>query len=121
MAAIANVELTDTFNGQRIRINNALKRLNNFAQNESLITANTLISNVSLTASGNLIVSGVNSLANLNSTNTNITGGSLLITANTFHSGTIELTGLTGTTANTVAAAINETNDNILAFSIALG
>ena len=48
MAAIANVELTDTFNGQRIRINNALKRLNNFAQNESLITANTLISNVSL-------------------------------------------------------------------------
>lgn len=111
MAAIANVELTDTFNGQRIRINTALKRLNNFAQNESTITANTLVSNISLTSSGTLTSSG----------NTNITGGSLLVTANTFHSGTIELTGMTGTTANTVAAAINETNDNILAFSIALG
>ena len=87
MPAIANVELTDTFNGQRLRLNDTIKRLNNFAQNESLITANVIVSNVSLTASGNLISTG---LTTLSSTNTNITGGSLLITANTFHSGTIE-------------------------------
>jgi len=105
MPAIANVELTDTFNGQRRRLNDVIKRFNNFANNTSQLTANTIVSNVALTSSGN----------------TNITGGSLLITANTFHSGTLELNGLTGTTANTVAAAINETNDNILAFSIALG
>jgi|TARA_B100002019_G_scaffold283637_1_gene290271 hypothetical protein len=112
MPAIANVELTDTFNGQRLRLNDTIKRLNNFANNTSQLTANVIVSNVSITASGNLIASGAN---------TNITGGSLLITSNTFHSGTLELTGITGTTANTVAASINETNDNILAFSIALG
>ena len=111
MPAIANVELTDTFNGQRRRLNDVIKRFNNFANNASQLTANTIVSNVAVTSSGILTSSG----------NTNITGGSLLITANTFHSGTLELNGLTGTTANTVAAAINETNDNILAFSIALG
>ena len=111
MPAIANVELTDTFNGQRRRLNDVIKRFNNFANNTSQLTANTIVSNVAVTSSGTLTSSG----------NTNITGCNLLITANTFHSGTLELNGLTGTTANTVAAAINETNDNILAFSIALG
>ena len=111
MPAIANVELTDTFNGQRIRVNEALKRLNNFANNESQLTANIVLANTTFT--GPSITS--------TASNTNITGGSLLVTANTFHAGTLELRGITGTTANTVAASINETNDNILAFSIALG
>ena len=105
MAAIANVALSDSFNTQRIKINRSLKRLNNFANNESQVTANTVLANVVFTSSGN----------------TNITGGSLLVTANTFHSGTLELSGLTATTSNSVAGAINEVSDNTIAFSIALG
>jgi hypothetical protein len=105
MAAIANVALSDSFNTQRIKLNRSLKRLNNFANNESQVTANTVLANVVFTSSGN----------------TNITGGSLLVTANTFHSGTLELSGLTATTSNSVAGAINEVSDNTIAFSIALG
>lgn len=105
MAAIANVALSDSFNTQRIKLNRSLKRLNNFANNESQVTANTVLANVVFTSSGN----------------TNITGGSLLVTANTFHSGTLELSGMTATTSNSVAGAINEVSDNTIAFSIALG
>ena len=105
MAAIANVALSDSFNTQRIKLNRSLKRLNNFANNESQVTANTVLANVVFTSSGN----------------TNITGGSLLVTANTFHSGTLELSGLTATTSNSVAGAINEVSANTIAFSIALG
>ena len=105
MAAIANVALSDTFNTQRVKLNRSLVRLNNFANNESQVTANTVLANVVFTSSGN----------------TNITGGSLLVTANTFHSGTLELSGLTATTSNSVAGAINEVSDNTIAFSIALG
>ena len=105
MAAIANVALSDSFNTQRVKLNRSLVRLNNFANNESQVTANTVLANVVFTSSGN----------------TNITGGSLLVTANTFHSGTLELSGLTATTSNSVAGAINEVSDNTIAFSIALG
>ena len=105
MAAIANVALSDSFNTQRVKLNRSLVRLNNFANNESQVTANTVLANVVFTSSGN----------------TNITGGSLLVTANTFHSGTLELSGMTATTSNSVAGAINEVSDNTIAFSIALG
>ena len=105
MAAIANVALSDSFNTQRVKLNRSLVRLNNFANNESQVTANTVLANVVFTSSGN----------------TNITGGSLLVTANTFHTGTLELSGLTATTSNSVAGAINEVSDNTIAFSIALG
>ena len=105
MAAIANVASSDSFNTQRVKLNRSLVRLNNFANNESQVTANTVLANVVFTSSGN----------------TNITGGSLLVTANTFHSGTLELSGLTATTSNSVAGAINEVSDNTIAFSIALG
>ena len=105
MAAIVNVALSDSFNTQRVKLNRSLVRLNNFANNESQVTANTVLANVVFTSSGN----------------TNITGGSLLVTANTFHSGTLELSGLTATTSNSVAGAINEVSDNTIAFSIALG
>jgi len=108
MAAIANVALSDTFNTQRVKLNRGLVRLNNFANNESQITANTVLANVSFTAAGS-------------STNTDISGGSLLISSNTFHTGTLELSGLTATTSNSVAGAINEVSDNTIAFSIALG
>ena len=43
MAAIANVALSDTFNTQRVKLNRSLVRLNNFANNESQITANTCL------------------------------------------------------------------------------
>ena len=54
MAAIANVALSDTFNTQRVKLNRSLVRLNNFANNESQLTANAVFANVSLTAAGNL-------------------------------------------------------------------
>ena len=119
MAAIANVALSDTSNTQRVKLNRGLVRLNNFANNESQITANTVLANVSFTAAGNLVSSGLKTT--LSSTNTDISGGSLLISSNTFHTGTLELSGLTATTSNSVAGAINEVSDNTIAFSIALG
>ena len=118
MPFLANVNLSDTFDGQRIRVNEALKRLNNFANNESQLTANIVLANSTFTGPS---ISSTSSINTFTAVNNNISGGSLLITANTFHAGTLELKGITGTTANTVAASINETNDNILAFSIALG
>ena len=74
MAAIANVALSDSFNTQRVKLNRSLVRLNNFAQNESQITANTIVSNVAFTSSG--------TSTTLSSTNTNISGGSLLVSSN---------------------------------------
>jgi hypothetical protein len=119
MAAIANVALSDTFNTQRVKLNRGLVRLNNFANNESQLTANVIFANVAITASGNLTSSGTRTL--LSSVNTNITGGSLLISSNTYVTGTLELNGLTATTSNSVAGAITEVSDNTIAFSIALG
>ena len=119
MAAIANVALSDTFNTQRVKLNRSLVRLNNFANNESQITANTVLANVSFTAAGNLVSSGLKTT--LSSTNTDISGGSLLISSNTYVTGTLEINGLTATTSNTVAGAITEVSDNTIAFSIALG
>ena len=114
MAAIANVALSDTFNTQRVKLNRSLVRLNNFANNESQITANTVLANVSFTAAGNLVSSGLKTT--LSSTNTNITGGSLLISSNTYVTGTLEINGLTATTSNNVAGAITEVSDNTIDF-----
>ena len=119
MAAIANVALSDTFNTQRVKLNRGLVRLNNLANNESQLTANAVFANVSLTAAGNLVSSGLKTT--LSSTNTDISGGSLLISSNTYVTGTLEINGLTATTSNTVAGAITEVSDNTIAFSIALG
>ena len=104
MAAIANVALSDSFNTQRVKLNRSLVRLNNFAQNESQITANTVLANVAFTAAGTLTSSGTTTT--LSSTNTNISGGSLLVSSNTYVTGTLEINGLTATTSNTVAGAI---------------
>tara|TARA_R100000808_G_C2154223_1_gene165082 strand:- start:1734 stop:3224 length:1491 start_codon:yes stop_codon:yes gene_type:complete len=51
MAAIANVNLTDTFDAWRIRSNQAFSRLNQFAVNESTLYANTIVANVNFIAS----------------------------------------------------------------------
>ena len=72
MAAIANVALSDSFNTQRVKLNRSLVRLNNFAQNESQIAANTVLANVAFTAAGTLTSSGTTTT--LSSTNTNISG-----------------------------------------------
>ena len=138
MTAIANVALSDTFNTQRVKLNRAVVRLNNFAQNESQIAANTLFANVAFTGpsisstvnlntisgrtstvSANLNVGG--SFSNITCANTNIKGKSLLVTSNSYFTGTLEINGLTATTSNTVAGAITEVSDNTIAFSIALG
>jgi len=99
MTAIANVALSDTFNTQRVKLNRAVVRLNNFAQNESQIAANTLFANVAFTGpsisstvnlntisgrtstvSANLNVGG--SFSNITCANTNIKGKILLVTSN---------------------------------------
>lgn len=48
MAAIANVNLTDTFNTWRVRSNQLFTRINQFAITESEIYANTVTANVEL-------------------------------------------------------------------------
>jgi len=76
MAAYANVLLSDTFETWRVRTNEVLNRLNEFAVTESSLYANTLTANVSFTlkAGGTLSLPGasvtspmVSFLANTNS------------------------------------------------------
>lgn len=76
MAAYANVLLSDTFDVWRVRTNEVLNRLNEFAVTESSLYANTLTANVSFTlkAGGTLSLPGasvtspmVSFLANTNS------------------------------------------------------
>jgi len=82
------------------------------------VTANTLLQGqVDITSTANVgdvftIDQGVS--------NTNIFSDHLNITANTNHAGVLTLAGL-NTTSTDVASAVNEVNDNAIAFSIALG
>lgn len=50
MGALANIELTATFNTWRIRTNQALTRLNAYTLNESVLFANTFYANVAFIA-----------------------------------------------------------------------
>ena len=64
MAAISNTELSDTFNTWRIRSNQLVSRINQFAVDESTIYANTIVANTSFTAPATSVVS-IGSLNNL--------------------------------------------------------
>ena len=75
MAAVANVQLTDTFNTWRVRSNQIFTRLNQFAINESSIDANTITANTHL-----LVRSGAS--------NTDIKSDRMRVTANTIITGT---------------------------------
>lgn len=99
MAAIANVQLTDTFNTWRVRTNQGFTRLNQFATSESVFNANTVQANVTLEA-----VSG--------SANTNIFSDHLNVTANTELKGAnTDITGHLLATSNVVF------HDNLLVTS----
>ena len=78
MAAIANVQLSDTFNQWRVRTNNISTRLNQFAINESQLYANTLNANVTFE-----VVTGA--------ANTNIFSDHMNVTANTVFSGNVDV------------------------------
>lgn len=75
MAAVANVQLTDTFNTWRVRSNQIFTRLNQFAINESRIYANTVVANTHL-----LVRSGAS--------NTDINSDRMRVTSNTVFTGT---------------------------------
>lgn len=57
MAAISNTELSDTFNTWRIRSNQLVSRVNQFATDESKLFANSITANTSFTAPATSVVS----------------------------------------------------------------
>ena len=84
MTAIANVALSDTFNTQRVKLNRAVVRLNNFAQNESQIAANTLFANVAFTGPSISSTTHLNTISGRTSTvsaNLNVGGSFSNITS----------------------------------------
>ncbi len=111
---ITSVALTDTFDTWRIRTNTGFTNLFQVAPNPNTINASNTVTGGSLVttglaSAGSLTVSGSGATA-LNSANTNVAGGTLLITSNTNINGTLLLNG-----------AAPGTDDNALAFAIALG
>jgi len=98
--AVANVQLSDTFNTWRIRTNSGFTQLNLLANTTGVarVTANLAVITHTATLSGNVTMSGVNTsitsgslhvTANtrLYGANTDIRGGTLLVTSNTVFSG----------------------------------
>lgn len=111
---VANVALTDTFDTWRVRSNSGFTKLFEVNPNPNTINAsNTVtggtVTSTGLATAGSLTVNGSGATA-LNSANTNVAGGTLLITSNTNINGTLLING-----------AAPGTDDNALAFAIALG
>ena len=131
--AIANVQLSDTFNTWRIRTNQGLTQLNLLANTTGVarVTANLAVIAHTATLNGNVTMSGVNTsitsgtLLVVSNTvfagaNVNFKGGTVQFTANTRHLGSLYIAGLS-TASNTVAGAITEVAGGSVAFAIALG
>lgn len=95
MAAIANVQLSDTFNQWRVRTNNISTRLNQFAINESRLYANTLNANVTFE-----VVTGA--------ANTNIFSDHMNVTANTVFSGNVDVGKLVSTGTISATAFVGD-------------
>jgi hypothetical protein len=128
MGQVANVGLTDTFDVWRIRSNQSFTNLfainptanvvsaNSFSvgSNTSITRANTVFSTHTQITGANTNIRGgsflVTSNTQINGANTNIQGGSLLVTSNTNFTGTVLIQGVSP-----------GSDDNALAFSIALG
>tara|TARA_A100001015_G_scaffold317243_1_gene433713 strand:+ start:914 stop:1786 length:873 start_codon:yes stop_codon:yes gene_type:complete len=95
MAAIANVQLSDTFNQWRVRTNVISTRLNQFAINESRLYANTLNANVTFE-----VVTGA--------ANTNIFSDHMNVTANTVFSGNVNVGKLVSTSTISASAFVGD-------------
>ena len=95
MAAIANVQLSDTFNQWRVRTNVISTRLNQFAINESRLYANTLNANVTFE-----VVTGA--------ANTNIFSDHMNVTANTVFSGNVDVGKLVSTGTISASAFVGD-------------
>ena len=95
MAAIANVQLSDTFNQWRVRTNTISTRLNQFAINESRLYANTLNANVTFE-----VVTGA--------ANTNIFSDHMNVTANTVFSGNVDVGKLVSTGTISATAFVGD-------------
>lgn len=90
MAAIANVELTNSFDAWRRRTNTISARVNAFTRNESQLHANNLFANVAFTSLGTSTFSG---------TRVDVTGNTFSTTSNAIFSGAN--TTFTGQSSNT--------------------
>ena len=95
MAAIANVQVSDTFNQWRVRTNVISTRLNQFAINESRLYANTLNANVTFE-----VVTGA--------ANTNIFSDHMNVTANTVFSGNVNVGKLVSTSTISASAFVGD-------------
>ena len=108
MGKVANVALTDTFDTWRVRSNQGFTNLFEINPTANVISAN------SISVGGKVTVTPSNTVISthtmLHGANTNIRGGTLLVTSNTNITGTLLIKG-----------AAPGTDDNALAFAIALG
>ena len=130
MGQVANVALSDSFNTWRLRSNESFTNLFEINPSANTLSANSIAvggkfvantTQVRITAA-NTSLSGDATLAGAN---TDIRGGRLLVTSNTrIDATTIDLNATTisidGTTV-TINGAAPGTDDNALAFAIALG
>jgi len=108
MGQVANVALTDTFDTWRVRSNLGFTNLFEINPSANTVSANSVTAGGHVTANTTSLT--VTKLSTLSGSNTNITGGTLLITSNTNINGTLLING-----------AAPGTDDNALAFAIALG
>ena len=115
MAQVANVALSDTFDTWRIRSNQSFTNLFEINPSANTLSANSInVGGTFVANSTHVRITAANTSTNKNSTfagaNTNIKGGTLLITSNTNINATLLING-----------TAPGTDDNALAFAIALG
>jgi hypothetical protein len=108
MGKVANVALSDTFDTWRVRSNQSFTNLFEINPTANVVSANSITvgSNTSITRANTFI----STHTQFTGANTNIRGGTLLVTSNTNINGTLLVNG-----------AAPGTDDNALAFAIALG
>jgi hypothetical protein len=123
MAAIANVQLSDTFNTWRVRSNAGFTRLNQFAINESSLFANTVTANVKLQVTGANADFGTSNVFFANTSQIRIggsvgnTGQVLALSSNrtlVFKNSTASFDGLTGTIAGSQIPDHFKTDSNTI-------
>ena len=108
MGKVANVALTDTFDTWRVRSNQGFTNLFEINPTANVVSANSISigGKVTVTPSN----TNITTHTHLHAANTNIRGGTLLVTSNTNITGTLLING-----------TAPGTDDNALAFAIALG
>lgn len=125
MAQITSIALSNTFDTWRQRHNQATARLNQFAINENILYANTIIANNVLKSSGNTVLGAAGKrtiITGLLSANGRATvGTNLAVTGNTSSNKLVVTSSTTGTAANATYNKVTVTSQHTVAGNTTLG